>query len=98
MRSTPASDRALARQALAGSFGAFEQLFERHFDRVHAWTLRHTESTSDAEHATARGLEYAFSRLERIARGEDLALRAMGAARASLRSRVVHDSAIESPR
>lgn len=98
MKTTRTSDRVLAGLALSGSRSAFEELFERHFLRIHAWAGLRAPSVADAERVTSCALEHAFAELARVASGEDLGLRAMRAAWAVLGTNRVHTTATESPR
>jgi DNA-directed RNA polymerase specialized sigma24 family protein len=92
------SDQRLAGRALRGDHAAYEQLFERHFAPVHAYTRRRSASRAAADLATTRALTCAFSRLDHVARGEDLAWLSFVSARAALGTPALHAVAIETPR
>jgi DNA-directed RNA polymerase specialized sigma24 family protein len=94
----PPSDQKLAQSALRGRRNACEALFERYFARVHAYVSLRAHGLPEAERLTALAMERAFQHLHRVALGEDMAARALEAARSVLRGSAPHAAVTQSPR
>ncbi|MCI0670945.1 MAG: sigma-70 family RNA polymerase sigma factor [Myxococcaceae bacterium] len=65
----PEGDKALLASAQAGNMGAFEELVERHRDRVYGLALRMTRSEADAAEISQETFLSAFQHLQSF-RGE----------------------------